>query len=568
MKKIKILYKCRGYFKGTPLIVLVFLSVLLFLAGCNTISGSSVKSGAVKVELYVMSQCPYGVQAESFIFPVLKQFGKDIDFSLNFIAADLGNGNFNSLHGQNEVKGDIVQLCAMKYEPERYADFILCMNNDASNIPNNWEKCSINLGLKTELIRTCYEGGEGKKLLSESIKKSNAASAQASPTIIINGKEYQGQREPLSFARAICEYSSSPVCNNIPRCIYDSDCGIKEGKVPLCKNPGTKESYCDYKEDEKVQLIVINDKRCSDCETSQILDALKNIFLNLDVKEVDALSNEGEKLVKEMGIKVAPSFIFTDSITNTYAWKNNQRLSTIFEQKNGKYKLLDAITGASFYIDEKEREEFLKSIGVILKDNKPQIDFFVMSYCPYGNVAEESIEKVYDIIKEKAEFKPHYVIYSNYGGADYCLDEKQQYCSMHGIVELHQDIREMCVNKYYGIKSWFEFARKMNSKCNYKNADSCWVDVAKEIGLDVEKISACEENDALDLLKEEKRLNEALNIRGSPQIFIDGKEYSGARDADSIKNALCNAYENRPQECGVYINDSASSQLTQGGGCG
>ncbi|MEM4398034.1 MAG: hypothetical protein QW757_05425, partial [Candidatus Woesearchaeota archaeon] len=66
----------------------------------NTYSGKKAK-----LDFYVMSQCPYGVQVENAIKPVLDKLGDAVDFSVNFIATDLGNGNFQSLHGNNEVLG-------------------------------------------------------------------------------------------------------------------------------------------------------------------------------------------------------------------------------------------------------------------------------------------------------------------------------------------------------------------------------------------------------------------------------------------------------------------------------
>ncbi|MBW3023284.1 hypothetical protein KY308_04225 [Candidatus Woesearchaeota archaeon] len=549
-------------------VVVVVIVVIVMMRG-NNAGNTGAKGDVVKVELYVMSQCPYGVQAEDLIAPVLNDLGSSVDFELNFIAGDGGNGQFSSLHGQNEVLGDIVQLCAMKYAPDKYMDFILCMNDDAGSIPNNWQQCSESLKLDTSSIKKCYEGDEGKQLLSQSIVKSNIANAQASPTILINGEEYSGPRDSQSLKRAVCKYSTSSLCEGIPACSYDFDCPTKEGKIPVCKNPNSQNAVCEYKDDAKVELTVVNDKRCSNCDTTQIVDALNNIFLNLDVKDVDASSDEGKQIVEQMGIQVVPSFVFDSNLVNTYMWQNNEQLRTIFEQKSGKYKLLDEATGANFYIDENARQEFLRSIGVTLGDNKPQIDFFVMSYCPYGNQAEELIDQVYNELGDKAQFDPHYVIYSNYGDESYCLDSTQEYCSMHGKQELHQDIREMCVDKYMGIDKWFEFATAMNTKCSYQNADSCWTDVAKSLGLDTQKISDCENNEAVELLSHEKELNDALKVTGSPQIFIDGAAYSGARDANSIMAAMCAAFDStKPSECSNIIATSEDSTAAPAGGCG
>ena len=97
----------------------------------TTITQSS-SYGTVKVDFYVMSQCPYGTQVEDAIKPVLDKLGKAVDFSINFIATDLGGGKFSSLHGQGEVDENIRQLCAVKYYPNTYMDYIVCRNRTYS----------------------------------------------------------------------------------------------------------------------------------------------------------------------------------------------------------------------------------------------------------------------------------------------------------------------------------------------------------------------------------------------------------------------------------------------------
>jgi ABC-type glycerol-3-phosphate transport system substrate-binding protein len=87
------------------------------LVGCNTQPAAPKKNpDAVKVEFFVMSQCPFGVQVVDNVKEAVDKLGPDIDFQLNYIGNSAPEG-FSSLHGQDEVTGDIVQLCAMKHAP-------------------------------------------------------------------------------------------------------------------------------------------------------------------------------------------------------------------------------------------------------------------------------------------------------------------------------------------------------------------------------------------------------------------------------------------------------------------
>ncbi len=553
-----------GIMKNVHLTLLALLTVII--AGCST--GYVAKSDKAVVDMYVMSQCPYGVQAENAIAPVLATLRGSVDFNLHFIGRGDSLETFQSLHGEPEWRGDMVQACAIKYEPENFMDLVVCMNQNPNLIPDNWEACADELNLDKQAIMECYDGEEGKQLLEQSFQKSEMAGAQGSPTIKINGEDYNGQRNAQSFTRAICQYVNDPACEEIAECTQAADCPPKEGKIPQCVNPGTEDARCEYQEDAQVALTVVNDEDCANCDPAQIIGSLGQIFLNLDVEQVDIGTREGKELVGQHNLQVVPAFIFGENIEQSYIWQSNEKVRALFEETNGRYKLLDEVTGATHFVSEEKRQEMLQKIGVELGDNRPQIDFFVMSYCPYGNIAEEIIEEVYNEIGDSADFNPHYVIYSNYGGPDFCLDDSQEYCSMHGLTELNQGVRELCVNKHYGTEEWFEFARAMNSGCTAENADSCWQPVAENLNLDVQTISDCEENEAVDLLAKEKELNQLLGVQGSPTIFIEGQAYNGQRDANSILGAMCNSFDaEKPAGCDNVI-ESASAQQVASGACG
>ena len=174
--------------------ILVLLIISMLLTGCSgeTPTGRAVDVATedkVKLDFYVMSQCPYGTQVEDAIYPVLGKLDNDVDFNLHFISTDLGNGEFKSLHGEPETNGNIVQLCAAKYNPDKYMDMIVCQNKNAREIPDNWEQCAKDNNLDVEKIRTCYEGDEGKELHSENIKLANSLGISASPTWLANNRQ-------------------------------------------------------------------------------------------------------------------------------------------------------------------------------------------------------------------------------------------------------------------------------------------------------------------------------------------------------------------------------------------
>ncbi len=511
--------------------------------------------GSVDVTFHVMSQCPYGIQVENAIEPVLEELGDNINFRLEFIAGETDSG-FSSLHGQPEVEGNMIQLCVQELYPEELIDFVVCQNDNPQDLKGSVEDCAEEAGIDDHSdIKACAEGEQGAELLRESIRKSQEAGAQGSPTMYISGELYQGARDPDSFKRAICTgLSAHPLCESLPACSTDMDCmGKQPGKIGVCENPGEADAKCVFSDDEPVKLTVVNAEDCDTCDPSQLLALLNQVFLNMEIERVDVSSVKGRAFIENLGVEHAPSYVFQGDLEETYAWKNNERLRGAFRHvEDGNFHvMLDEASGASYILDEEKRAEFEELTGVTRGDNRPQIDFYVMSYCPYGNIAEEAIEPAYRLLKGKADFNPHYVIYSDYqgGGPQFCLDDGDKYCSMHGVQELNQGLRELCVAKHMGMDGYFDFVLAMNRECTYQNADQCWEGVAEELGLDTAKIRDCEENEWDDILSAELALNQALGVRGSPTIFVEGAAYSGARTPAAYAQALCGGFDTPPTEC-------------------
>lgn len=189
------------------------------------------------------------------------------------------------------------------------------------------------------------------------------------------------------------------------------------------------------------------------------------------------------------------------------------------------------------------------------KSDKPDVRLFVMSFCPYGNQAENLMKPVSDLLKDKTNLTLNYIV---------SKDNSGKYVSLHGDQELNQDVRELCVAKYQNDKFW-DFVLKINEKCTAQNADTCWEQQAKDLGIDAQKIKDCQQNEATALLDAEAALDSQYNVSSSPTLIINGVLYNGDRTSEGYKNGICSAFNTPPQECQQTLSsDSGSVQ----GGCG
>lgn len=183
------------------------------------------------------------------------------------------------------------------------------------------------------------------------------------------------------------------------------------------------------------------------------------------------------------------------------------------------------------------------------KKDKPVIELFVMSFCPYGQLAVEAMAPVEELLGDKAIFDTRYVIYDNYqgGSEDFCIEEGSL-CSMHGVAELNENARQLCVAKYQPALLW-DYMLAINSTCNYQDVDSCWEGIASGLGLDVAKIKQCEVEEKTALITAEYELCNDYGVGGSPTLIINGQEYEGARTPEAYKQAICSAFTEPPEEC-------------------
>jgi predicted DsbA family dithiol-disulfide isomerase len=162
------------------------------------------------LDLYVMSQCPWGVKAEDVIFPAVKSLEPFVDLNLYFIANVQPNPDgqpetlrFTSLHGEPEVAENLRQVCAQHHFPTRYLDYIGARNTNITD--PNWQQAAQEAGIDPGVIERCAGTPEGAALLAENLKAHQTRNATSSPTIDIAGAPYTGSRSLRSITLALCD---------------------------------------------------------------------------------------------------------------------------------------------------------------------------------------------------------------------------------------------------------------------------------------------------------------------------------------------------------------------------
>ncbi len=490
-----------------------------------------------------MSQCPFGVQVINGIEPALKDMGGLVNFTMNYIG-DVQGDALTSMHGENEVKGNIIHLCAIKYAPENYEymKLISCVSKDYRALPANWDACAKEVAYNDELIaklKTCIEGDEGKALLKTSFEAAKAVGAQGSPTIKINGQDYRGGRTGTDFMREICKE-------------------FKGAKPEACAK---------IPEPKKINLVVIGDKRCTErnCNTSAIIGSLKSIFPGLEAVESDYGTDEGKAQYAEYGVKFLPAFIFPADVKDSEGF---DRISRYLKPTNKEgFQVLQI--GANFdptaeicnnQVDDTGdgtvdcADPTCQASMDCREEVKAKVDVFVMSMCPFGVKALNAMEEVLKAFGDELKFEIHFI----------ATAEGDGFTALHGQPEVDENIRELCA-----IKSFPENHKYMGyilcRNKDIRNPD--WQKCVTDSGLDLPKMEACVNGDeGKNLHREDIKIGNALGISASPTWLANNKfKFSGV-DPKTIQQNIC---QHNPELKGCAATLSGEAQGTGGGAkCG
>lgn len=178
------------------------------------------KQEKAKVELFVMSHCPFGTQIEKGMVPVIEKLGNKVDFELKFCDY--------AMHGENELDEELVQYCVQKEEPAKLLPYLRCFLGSANNgSAVDREKCIKDSGISKSKIDSCvaktdkefnvksdfndkknYKGQfPGFGVYGEDNKKYGVG---GSPTLVINGTTVRSGRDSATLMKNICAGFQNP----------------------------------------------------------------------------------------------------------------------------------------------------------------------------------------------------------------------------------------------------------------------------------------------------------------------------------------------------------------------
>jgi hypothetical protein len=182
------------------------------------------------------------------------------------------------------------------------------------------------------------------------------------------------------------------------------------------------------------------------------------------------------------------------------------------------------------------------------KTATPEVELFIMSYCPYGLQMQKAFVQAEELLNDNANMEVKWVSYL-----------------MHGEKELVDNTRQYCIQKEQP-ETWIAYEKCFVETTNHEQCaakagvdtaqvDACYAAADKEYGIQAawdDKASWLSGRYAKYPVHAEE--NTAYGVRGSPTLVINGEVVQVARSAEAVKQAICNAFTNPPAACDQELN--------------
>jgi len=186
------------------------------------------------------------------------------------------------------------------------------------------------------------------------------------------------------------------------------------------------------------------------------------------------------------------------------------------------------------------------------KSDKPSVELFVMSYCPYGTQIEKGLLPVLETLGNKINFELKFCDYA-----------------MHGEKELTENLLQYCIQEEQPDKlaAYLQcfLADSQSATCletawiNQKKVDACVAQTDKQYKVSANfaaKVGWQGSYPGFDVNKED---NDKYQVGGSPTLIINGEEIQSARDSASLLATICSAFNTPPAECNTSLSSASPS---------
>jgi thiol-disulfide isomerase/thioredoxin len=271
-----------------------------------------------RLDLFVMSACPFGVAAEKRIINYLRREKiENIELKIHYLVNLDTDKKLVSVHGDRELEEDIRQIYVQKFFPAKFSDYLLSINQDNFL---DYKKRLESFGIDEKAIEQFNK--EAEKELKQDLELSDALGVFSSPSIL-----WENQYFVESYLPHLAK-------------ITPFDSKLRWLKKNIL--PGKEEK------DSKPKLEYFYALFCNPCQEvkNKIMVDFKRKYPNLTITEYDVINdNKGKRRLSELEEEYG---LLTEAGVPTVYFQGNlvighveieKSLPGILEQELGKKEL-------------------------------------------------------------------------------------------------------------------------------------------------------------------------------------------------------------------------------------
>lgn len=491
----------------------------------SVIAPSAAAAGKVKLDLYVMSLCPFGVQAENGILPAVKKLDKHVDLGLYFIGGQSPNPpglpTYTALHGQPEVDENIRQVCAMKLYPGKWMDYVLERNKNYRQ--PEWTAAAKAAGLDPAKVEDCAKGPQGSAWYSKSLSVSEARGASGSPTIDIAGKPYTRGRGEAAVTAALCDAIKAGGSAEPALCAQARADAAKEPAAAAgggCAEPGAPGQAAGAP--AAFDITVVTEESCPICAPT-LLKNMAGLHPGAKIRTLDAGSKEGRELLEKHGAKTLPLYVLDSGVEQD---PNFSRLLPV-----AYYKSRDA------YLIRHGPTNFYPN-SWLERERKPRhLDIFLESLSPASIQAEQDLIRFLGEHKDRLgaltisiHFLAREATVAERGSPEASAGAVRsaslaelagrpgELSSPRGDAEIEEDIRQLCLFQHAPLAAYLDYLA-----CRHQNLQSLeWTRSC--VPKAEPRSQACAKGkEGRELLRKDARLARELDLTRAPAFLWENR---------------------------------------------
>ncbi|MFH1620335.1 MAG: hypothetical protein ABIG11_10605 [bacterium] len=452
---------------------LAFMTAVSALRPAHAAAADSSSGVPARVELFWEALDGRAWQSYFLLDAVRRRFGRLLDVRITCLVGKNADGSWKSSRGGEETAESMRMATVQELHRGRLWDYLA--GRSLNPAEGGWREAARFAGMVPEKLEA-----EVSKKGDALLKKHFERAARAGITgfsVQINGRLYSVENRLVPFAEAV--NAALP----------------PEKRVLIPEAPKQQPGAAP-------QLwVVASSASAAAGEDKNLTAAVEKVFPGMKAKLVEYGSTEAARFAAA-GLEFLPAYILEDTPGVRSALKHAVERGALVPR------------GGYLVLKERAREGFFTA-----NPRKPGLlEIFVMSQCPYGIQAENSIIEAYrkKLLPEGTQVKMRYIV-----DLEISTSGAKRFRSLHGPAEWEENARQLFMQEKYPEK-FFDYLLARN----IEPGSSLWQNAVKKAGIRPAEVEAGFER-GRELLADDAALSSLLGINSSPTFLWEGQTMTG-----------------------------------------